>query len=64
VVPVRRLLEMLEASQVENAFVAGWSWAEIAEALGISKQAVQKKHAGRLRAKFAGGGTREKEAGA
>ena len=54
VVALRRLLEMLEASQVENAYVAGWSWAQIAEVLGVSKQAVHKKHAKRLKAKFGG----------
>ena len=47
VVALRRTLEALEAAQVENAFVAGWSWAKIAEVLGVSKQAVHKKHAKR-----------------
>jgi hypothetical protein len=42
VVGLRRTLEALEAAQVENAFVAGWSWAKIAEVLGVSKQAVHK----------------------
>lgn len=55
VVALRRLLEMLEASQVEGAYEAGWSWAEIAEVLGVSKQAVHKKHARRVRTKLAGG---------
>ncbi len=55
VVALRRLTEMMEASQVENAFVAGWSWADIAGVLGVSKQAVHKKHAGRLKAKYPGG---------
>jgi DNA-directed RNA polymerase specialized sigma24 family protein len=49
VVALRRTLEALEAAQVENAFVAGWSWARIAEVLGVSKQAVHKKHARRIR---------------
>ena len=62
VVALRRTLEALEAAQVENAFTAGWSWARIAEVLGVSKQAVHKKHAKRLRAKFAGGGKGGKEA--
>ena len=52
VVALRRLLEMLEASQVEHAYVEGWSWAQIAGVLGVSKQAVHKKHAKRLKAKF------------
>lgn len=52
VVALRRTLEALEAAQVENAFVAGWSWARIAEVLGVSKQAVHKKHAKRIRARY------------
>lgn len=51
---LRRTLEALEAAQVENAFVvAGWSWAKIAEVLGVSKQAVHKKHAKRIRETYA-----------
>jgi len=47
VLALRRLLESLEALQVDNARRQGWSWQEIADALGVSKQAVHKKHAGR-----------------
>lgn len=47
VAALRRLLERLEAVQVRNARVQGWSWQEIADALGVSRQAVHKKHAGR-----------------
>jgi DNA-directed RNA polymerase specialized sigma24 family protein len=54
VVALRRTLEALEAAQVKNAFVAGWSWARIAEVLGVSKQAVHKKHAKRIRARYPG----------
>lgn len=54
VVALRRTLEALEAAQVENAFVAGWSWEKISEVLGVSRQAVHKKHAGRIRAKYPG----------
>ena len=64
VVALRRTLEALEAAQVENAFVAGWSWARIAEVLGVSKQAVHKKHARRIRARYPGqpSGRKGKEA--
>ena len=48
VAALRRLLEQLEGLQVENARARGWSWQDIAEALGVSKQAVHKKHAGQL----------------
>ncbi len=44
VAALRRLLEQLEALQVH-----GWSWQEIAEILGVSRQAVHKKHARRAR---------------
>lgn len=54
VVALRRTLEALEAAQVDNAFIAGWSWARIAEVLGVSKQAVHKKHAKRIRDKYPG----------
>jgi hypothetical protein len=54
VVVLRRTLEALEAAQVENAFVAGWSWSRIAEVLGVSKQAVHKKHAARIKARYPG----------
>jgi FixJ family two-component response regulator len=54
IVALRRLLEALEAAQVENAILAGRSWAQIAEVLGVSKQVVHKKHAKRLRQKYPG----------
>ena len=41
---LRRLLEQLEESQVRQARTQGWSWQEIAEVLGVSRQAVHKKH--------------------
>jgi DNA-directed RNA polymerase specialized sigma24 family protein len=47
VLALRRLLEAVEAVQVDNARARGWSWQEIAAALGVSRQAVHKKHAGR-----------------
>jgi hypothetical protein len=60
VVALRRTLEALEAAQVENAFVAGWSWAQIAEVLGVSKQAVHKKDAKWIRDKYPGETPRRK----
>jgi len=44
---LRELAERLEVLQVDNARAQGWSWQEIAFFLGVSKQAVHKKHAGR-----------------
>lgn len=46
---LRELAERLESLQVRNARDHGWSWQEIAFFLGVSKQAVHKKHAGRQR---------------
>lgn len=48
VAALRRLVEQLEILQVRNARALGWSWQEIADELDVSKQAVHKKHAGRL----------------
>ncbi len=49
VAALRNLLERLEELNVDNARAQGWSWQEIASALGVSRQAVHKKHAaGRL----------------
>jgi DNA-directed RNA polymerase specialized sigma24 family protein len=48
VAALRRLLEQLETLQVASArAAAGWSWQEIAAELGVSRQAVHKKHAAR-----------------
>ncbi len=44
---LRDLAERLEALQVRNAREHGWSWQEIALVLGVSKQAVHKRYAGR-----------------
>jgi DNA-directed RNA polymerase specialized sigma24 family protein len=44
VAALRRLLEQLETLQVGNARAQGWSWQEIAEALGVTKQTVHRKH--------------------
>jgi DNA-directed RNA polymerase specialized sigma24 family protein len=44
VAALRTLLERLESVQVRNARVSGWSWQEIAAELGVSRQAVHKKH--------------------
>ena len=43
---LRELTERLEALQVGNARERGLSWAEIGVLLGVSKQAVHKKHSG------------------
>jgi len=47
VAALRGLVEVLEALQVENARAKGWSWQQIAARLGVTKQAVHHKYAGR-----------------
>jgi hypothetical protein len=47
VAALRRLVEQLEALQVDGARAAGWSWARIACELGVTKQTVHRKHARR-----------------
>ena len=44
VAALRRQVEVLEVAQVRHALDRGWSWRQIAEALGVSKQAAHKKH--------------------
>ena len=47
---LRRLADRVEDSAVERAVLDGWTWSEVAEALGVTRQAVHKKHARRLQA--------------
>ena len=44
VATLRDLVEELEELHVDNARAVGWSWQAIAEALGITRQSVHKKH--------------------
>lgn len=44
VASLRRLAEQLESLQVDRARDLGWSWAQIAVELGVSRQAVHQKH--------------------
>lgn len=44
VVALRHLADQLEALQVERARALGWSWQDVAVVLGVSRQAVHKKH--------------------
>jgi hypothetical protein len=49
VAALRRLLEELEAAHVGNARARGWSWEEIAAALGVRRQSAHRKHARQVR---------------
>lgn len=44
VAALRQLVEELEELHVDNARGLGWSWQAIAEALGVTRQSVHKKH--------------------
>jgi hypothetical protein len=45
VVALRRLAEQLERAAVARATEQGWTWSQVAEALGVTRQAAHKKHA-------------------
>lgn len=41
---LHRLAEQVEAASVARARQAGWSWEQIGDALGVSRQSVHTKH--------------------
>jgi hypothetical protein len=41
---LRRLAERVEANQVAVARREGWSWQQIGDALGVTRQSVHTKH--------------------
>jgi DNA-directed RNA polymerase specialized sigma24 family protein len=49
VVALRRLADRLEMASVHCAIEQGWTWAQVAEALGVSRQAAHKRYARRVR---------------
>nr|WP_315490230.1 helix-turn-helix domain-containing protein [uncultured Rhodoferax sp.] len=48
VVALRAMADKLELATVQAALDQGWSWSQIAEALGVSKQAAHKRLSGAL----------------
>jgi DNA-directed RNA polymerase specialized sigma24 family protein len=44
VLALRRLSERMEAAQVALARGQGWSWQQIGDALGVTRQSVHAKH--------------------
>jgi hypothetical protein len=48
VAALRALLEELEATHVSNARAQGWSWEQVADALGVRRQSAHRKHARRI----------------
>lgn len=53
VAALRRLTETLELAQVEAALGLGLGWVDVAEALGVTRQAAHKKYRGRIRPELA-----------
>ncbi len=49
VIALRRLADGMERAAVEAALRRGWTWAQVAQALGITRQAAHKRHADRIR---------------
>lgn len=49
VVALRRLADRLELASVRCAIDQGWTWAQVAEALGVTRQAAHKRYARRVR---------------
>jgi len=45
---LRLLADQIEEDAVASAIRSGWTWAEIAEAMGVSRQAAHKRFAQRL----------------
>lgn len=45
---LRALADRLELAQVEAALRVGMSWQEVADALGVSRQAAHKKYAKKI----------------
>ena len=43
-VALHRLAERIEANQVRGARMAGWSWQQIGDALGITRQSIHAKY--------------------
>lgn len=48
VAALRALTDRLEILQVEQARSLGWSWQEIAQRLGVTKQTVHRKYGRRI----------------
>lgn len=51
VVALRHMADQLERKAVKQAIDQGWSWSQVAQALGVTKQAAHKRHAAHLKDK-------------
>jgi len=48
-IALRRVADQMEREAVDRALELGWSWAQIAQALGVTRQAAHQRHASRGR---------------
>ena len=48
VVSLRVMADRLERAAVAAALAQGWTWSQVAEALGVTKQAAHNRHASHL----------------
>lgn len=51
VLALRLMADKLERQAVREAINQGWSWTDVAQALGVSRQAAHKKHAAHVKVK-------------
>ncbi len=51
VVALRRMADRMEREAVEVALQRGWTWQQVAQALGVTRQAAHKRHAARVRSR-------------
>lgn len=48
VVALRHMADRLELAAVQCAIDQGWSWTDVADALGVTRQGAHKRHARRI----------------
>lgn len=50
VIALRRMADRMEREAVDRAIAGGWTWQQVAQALGVTRQAAHQRHARRIRA--------------
>ncbi len=50
VIALRRMADRMEREAVDRAIASGWTWQQVAQALGVTRQAAHQRHATRIRA--------------
>lgn len=51
VIALRRMADRMEREAVDRAIASGWTWQQVAQALGVTRQAAHQRHAARVRAR-------------